>query len=75
MPDTISNYRLVRLTLHVPPVRPGLAHWSLTAIGVRRGIPDARPLQGGMVPLVGPLPTEEEIWEALDRVVGQYLLT
>lgn len=72
--DTISNYRIVRLTLHVPPLRPGLANWSLLAIGVRRGIPDARVLQTGAVPLVGPLPTEEDIWEAYDAVVARHLL-
>lgn len=74
MPDTTSSYRVVRLALHVPSNGGHLAPWSLVATGVRRGIPDARMLQTGVVPFAGPLPTEEEIWEALDRIVGGFLL-
>lgn len=75
MPDTITTTRLVRLNLHVPSSERALCQWSLMAIATRRGIPDNRLLASGVVPLRGPDPTLEELWTAVDRVVGMHLLT
>ncbi len=74
MSDRISRYRYARLTLHVPPARSPLAHWSLSSVAVSRGIPDLRVLQLGVVPLRPINPSEQEVWEALSRVVGEYTL-
>lgn len=74
MPDRISNYRVVRLALHVPPTGGERAHWSLIATGVRGGIPSSTVLLDGVVPLQGPAPTTEEILEAIDSLVRANML-
>lgn len=72
MPDRISSMRTVRLVLHVPQVNSPLAAWALHTVATRRGVPDLRVLQNGYVPLPSRLPTEAQIWEALQRVTDQY---
>lgn len=69
-----SNYRVVRLALHVPPTGGDRAHWSLIATGHRGGIPHAQVLLDGTVRLQGPAPTTEEILEAIDSLVRQSML-
>ncbi len=74
MQDRITTARTVRLQLHVSQTSSPLAPWALSSISTRRGVPDARVLQLGYVPLTPMRPTEADIWEALDRIVGQYTL-
>lgn len=69
--DRVSNYRVVRLAIHVPPTDGDRARWSLVAVGVSRGIPNASILLDGTVPLRGPRPPIHEIVEALAAVVDQ----
>lgn len=66
--------RTVRLVLHVPQVRSPLAGWALHTVATVKGIPDTRVLQNGYVPLRPLRPSEQEIWEALSRVVDQYAI-
>lgn len=70
MPDRISRYRQVRLIIDVPHADGRLAHWSLMGIHVRRGIPDSRLIASGVVPLSGPTPSVQQVYDALDSVVG-----
>lgn len=72
--DRISTYRTVRLLLHVPANQHTLAHWALHATRTQRGVPFAQVLQSGLVPLPAVSPTEQDIWEGLDRIVSQYTL-
>lgn len=73
--DRVSNYRVVRLAIHVPPTDGTMARWSLVAVGVRKGVPSASILLDGTVPLRGPRPPIHEIVEALEAVVGQARLS
>lgn len=74
MNDRISQYRVVRLAIHVPPTGGTTARWSLIAVGVRRGIPHAQILLDGSVRLPGPAPTTEEILEAVAACAQQGML-
>lgn len=69
MPDRISRYRQVRLIVDVPQSASPLAHWSLVAVRVTRGVPDNRLLRSGYTPLPGPAPSEQQIWAALAALV------
>lgn len=74
MADRITRCRTVRLVLHVPIANAGLANWSLMAVDTKKGVPSGRLLHRGIVPLRGGSPTEAEVWEALDRIVGAHVL-
>lgn len=74
MADRISQYRVVRLAIHVPPTGGATARWTLVATGVRRGIPHAAILLDGSVRLPGPAPTTEEILEAVHAIAEQSML-
>jgi len=72
--DRTSTFRTARLVLHVPKGQGALAAWALHVVDTRRGVPYAAVLQQGWVACPAVRPTEVDLWEALDRVVGQYTL-
>jgi hypothetical protein len=74
MGDTISRYRSVRLTLHLPPDGTTTARWTLLRIGVRRGVPTSDIIADGTLRFDPAEPTYEAITEALHAAVGQLLL-
>jgi hypothetical protein len=75
MADRVSNYRVVRLALFMPQTGSGRARWSLVAVGVSRGVPNASILLDGLVPISSGRPPIAEIIEALQAVVDQARLS
>lgn len=71
MADRISSYRVVRLALFMPQTGSGRARWSLVAVGVNHGVPNASILLDGDVPISSGRPPIHEIVEALQAVVNQ----
>lgn len=68
MPDSISNYRQVRLIIDLPHGEETRCHWSLIALSVRKGVPYAQVLERGWTIVLPSKPGVAQIWEALSGV-------
>lgn len=72
--DTISRYRVARLSVFPPQVAGGNARYSVIASTIKRGIPNAQILADGVLLGVPCFPTTEEVLEAMDAAVRQHML-
>lgn len=69
--DRISNYRQIRLIINPALFDASPANWSLHAIVVKKGIPHAVGLANGTVRGLSWDCSEEEIWAAIEWIVGR----
>lgn len=74
MPDTISSYRQVRLVINLANVENGRTYWSLHFVGVYKGVPRSKVVLDGYVAEMDPMPTVEEVLEAIAAVASQSML-
>lgn len=65
MPDSISNYRQVRLILSPWEGDWGRAYWSIHFLTVKNGVPRAEVADDGLVMLGSAVPTQAQVWSAL----------
>jgi len=71
MPDSISNYRQVRLVINPHPLDHCQASWHVTAIRVRKGIPHSQIWAGGSI-LIGDEPvSQSDFWAALASLCAE----
>ena len=72
--DTISRYRVARLSLYPPSVSGRPANYCLIANTIRAGVPRAQILIDGSLPELPSHPTTEELLEAFDSAIRQHML-
>lgn len=71
MVDRISNFRVVRLAIHLPSSAEGEAHWTLTPLTVKNGVPNGTTTHRGVLSGMGPSPSVDQIADALERIVAE----
>ena len=72
--DTMSRYRVARLSLF-PPMQAGHhARYAVVSHVIKRGIPSAQILVDGILPNQPCYPTTEELLEAFDSAIRQHML-
>lgn len=74
MADTISNYRVARLSVYPPQKAGGHARYAVIAHVIKRGIPTAQVLVDGILPGAPTHPTTQELLELFDAAVRQNML-
>ncbi len=75
MHDRISRYRVARLSLYPPSRDGGNWRYAIVASTIKRGIPDARIIADGIMSGGKASPTAEEVIEAMDAALRQWMLT
>ena len=72
--DTISRFRVARLSLFPPVVHGGNARYALTANRIVRGIPSGAIVVDGVLPGAPCHPTTDELLRLFDSAIRQHVL-
>lgn len=75
MPDSISNYRQVRLILSPWEGEWSRAYWSVHFLTVRQGIPRSQVADDGLIMLGSQAPTADQFWSALASLCADRAVT
>lgn len=72
--DTISFYRVARLSLFPPRVHGGNARYAVTANRIVRGVPSGSIVVDGVLPCAPSHPTTDELLRLFDSAIRQHVL-
>lgn len=72
--DTISFYRVARLSLFPPREHGGHARYAVTANRIVRGVPSGTIVVDGVIPHAPSHPTTDELLRLFDSAIRQHVL-